>query len=346
MNVKRIFSVLWRLAVLAAALWVGIKATKYFTGAYEQPPKVALVTPKSNMEYLDAAAFGKEMEESGFTFVHADEGSTPDAGVRAMLAAGAEVIVVCCDTPFTDRDAVELAQKSSTTLIFVGAQPAEDLLNRYDKAWALVNTASHGGQLLGTQAAMAFREGRLPDHNADLVLDCMAVVPADYPFAAVIAREAAAECEHYGVYVNSQSTVSAAVAELEAALKEGQPSADSELPAETAEAAPEAAVQSPEVIFCAGSAAAEQAAARAEELGWRSGESPVWLGVVAESADAARALRRSGRAEIAVYYDRETATETLVQFARNAASHRYIAQDCPLQPDANKTSIFGYQILE
>ena len=341
---KNLFPVFLRLAALAACIYACVLSVRLATGDHGSPALVGVVGPAEPISYLDTAAFAESLAELDCEVRVSDAGiSAADAALQ-LIEQGAEVIVIGSDVPFTDPDVFTQAAAHSTTLLFVGASPQQKLLNSYDKAWALDNDAAHGGQLLGKQAAMAFREGSLQDVDDDKLLDCIGLLPGDYPSAGIVGREFLAECEHYGVYTDLHHNFTDVTADLHYSLNEvWQRDAQPADALEDDSAGDVSDTSQPEVIFCAGSRAAELAHEQARQMGWLG---TTRIAALAESRESAQALRDAGTADYIAYYDRETATSILSQFTHNALNYRFVAQDCTVQPDENKHFIFGYQLLE
>lgn len=347
---KTVFSVLWRLAALAATAILCIYAVRRCTGYYDPAPLVGLVEPDGIMHYVDSAAFGDQLQAEGYRYVKADSGSDIAGGIASLIEMNPQVIVICSDTPFTDESALQAAVEKGVTLLFVGAEPRQSILDGYDKAWALCNDAAHGGQLLGREAALAFRDGTIADANENLLLDCAVLLPQEYPSAGIIGREVLAESEHYGVYNNTSGIFSGSLDGLAAQLEEtwpGEVSAETEEPEDEPEdsdeeEAPDASI--PELIVCAGTQAAETAYVKANAMGWLEDDTPTRIAVLAESEENAKTLREKGVADFVAYYDRETATRILTAFTENALHHRFVAQDCEVQPDQEKQFIFAYKL--
>lgn len=352
---KTIFSILWRLAALAATVSLCFYAIRWCTGYYNPAPLVGLVAPDGQLSYVDADAFAEHLQSQGYRFVKA--GSTLDtaAGADLLIAMDPQVIIICCDAPFTDEAVVEHAREKDITLLFVGAEPRQALLDGYDKAWALCNDAAHGGQLLGREAALAFREGRIADVDEDILLDCVAVLPQTYPSAGVIGREVIAEAEHYGVYSDLFEVIGCPASDLPIVLdalwhgEDWQPPhtepADEEAENDNDEDEDETTypcADIPELVTCAGAEAARAVHAKAVEMGWPTTR----FAVLAESESEAAALAESGAADYIAYYDRETATRILTVFTDNVLNRRFVAQDCEVQPDPEKQFIFAYKLWE
>ena len=349
---KNIFSILWRLAALAAAIFVCTFAVRWSSGYYDAAPLVGLVAPDGQLSYVDASVLASRLRGEGYRFIKIGAPLDAVQGTDLLIGLDPEVIIVCCDVPFTDEEVAARAREKDITLLFVGAEPRQSILDSYEKAWALCNDAAHGGQLLGREAALGFREGGIVDANENLLLDCAALLPQDYPSAGVVGREVIAEAEHYGVYSDLKTTLTSPTAALAASLDEAwhgegwQPSA-----AETVEDAeneedlgyvPSSPV--PELVFCAGSRAAQLIREKADEMGWLEDGSPTRIAVLAESESQAQALRESGVGDYIAYYDRDAATRILTAFAENVLHQRYVAQDCEVQPDQDKKFIFAYKL--
>ncbi len=342
---KTVFSILWRLAALLACIAACVYAVRRASGYYDPPTMVGVVGPDVPVAYFDIDDFSASLAGLGCEVRRSDASLSAAQAALQLIEQGAEVLVIGSDVPFTDTEVFAQAAAHSTTLLFVGASPQQDLLDSYDKAWALDNDAAYGGQLLGKQAAMAFRDGTLTDADEDKLLDCIGLLPGDYPSAGVIGREFLAECEHYGVYTNLHHNFTAVMSELAYSLDEVwqfEALPDEDAPEEDTAGDP-ADTSQPEAIFCAGSHAAEIAHTQAEAQGWL-GATRIYA--LAESEASAQALRDAGLADGIAYYDRAAATRILAGFTRNVLGHHFVAQGSEVQPDANKHFILAYQLLE
>ena len=340
----KVFSVAWRLAALAACIAAGVYAYRLATGYYDPPALVGIVNSQEPVSYLDTADFTAALSDLGCEVRTADPTVPAEESVLQLIEQGAKVVVVGCDAPFTEEEVFSQASAHSTTLLFVGAAPQQALLDGYDKAWALENDAAYGGQLLGKQAALAFRDGTLADADADQLMDCMGLLPGDYPSAGVVGREFLAESEHYGVYSDLHHNFTAVSSELAHSVNElFLPGTESEDPLEDDTAGDASDTAQPEVIFCAGGRAAQTAHELSAQLGWQG---TTRIAALAENLQTAQSLRDNGIADYIAYYDEAAATNILAEFTRNALNKRFIAQGCELQPDENKHFIFGYQLLE
>lgn len=341
---KTIFSILWRLAVLAAAAACGVYAYRLATGYYDLPVMVGVVSAQQPLSYLNAEDYTAALADVGCDVRIADAALSADEAALQLIGQGASVVVIGSDVPITNAEIFSKASAGGTTLLFVGAAPQQQLLDSCDKAWVLENDAAYGGQLLGRQAALAFREGALSDADDDKLLDCAGFLPADYPASGVVGREFLAECEHYGVYTDLHHNFTVAASELEHSAEEvWLPAQLPEDPLLDDTAGDTSDISQPEALFCAGSQAAQTAHKLADSLGWLDSTQ---IFALAESLQSAQTLQQSGIAAQIAYYDQADATRTLAAMTRNALNHQFIAQGLDRQPDENKHLILAYQLLE
>lgn len=353
---KIIFSVVWRVLVLIGSIAIGMKAYQIATLCYSFSPLVGIVCSSGTMSLVDINSFSAEMANENCSIQVANPSLSTDQGTLEMIKDGAKIVLISGNT----SDPTEIFAQASahnTTLIFVGANLQQSLLDNYDKAWVLDNNTAHGGQLLGKKAALAFREGTMADGDKDQLMDYIALLPDDYPDADVIIQEFLSESEHYGVYSEEIYTFTSSISTISSSINKVWESVtiSPEEAGQSSDTKDSVAAESfdnntnhnqPEIILCAGSRAAQIATQHANQSGWFSCEFPTEIAVLAENRDSAAELEKTGSFNYIVYYDMDRATRILAEFTRNVLNNRYVAQGCDIQPDSEKHFIIGYQILE
>lgn len=263
------------------------------------------------------------LEQKGITLLEREEGETDAAALQRMVEAGARAVLIGQSTPNGGLDLMQKVSEEPVTLLFVGRHPSQTILSDSDKAWYLGSDSAHGGELLGAEAAKAFKSGDIPDTNQDMLLQVMTV--GDSP----LIDHALTECEHLGVYTEVLSYCD----------DEGN------LLPFTAEGYAQA--PKPELILCNFGSDARSARELAQELGWLDGEAPVKICCSAASKDGAASLREDGIVDLPVpYYDVDAVTLNAAVFIENALDFKFVSQGTDLAPNQQDRFILPYQVLE
>lgn len=325
---KRIFSFIFRalfvLAGAAACIYLYLYVTGYFTPA----PAVGYIHSPSRAAYLDLDVLKNELAAGDVSLLESEEGEAPAAAAQRLLELGARVLIVGQDDPQVGSALLDAAAQAGATLVFVGSDPGAAVLASSDKAWYLGSEAAHGGELLGKQVALAYRDGVIADENGDHLLQYALFQTESGGAHSQFARYALEECEHYGVYT----------ALLEYADEEGAP-----LPFNAERLTGQ---QKPEFILCTSPQDARTAYAVAQELGWLEGDAPVRIGAVAQNRGDAQALVADGVALAVPYYDPQAAARAAAAMAQNAMAFRFIGQDTGLSPDVEGRFILPFQLIQ
>ncbi len=324
---KRVLIVIAKLLTVLGGLAVCVLLYLYSIGYFSAQPAIGYIHSPNELPYIDLAVLKEHFAAQEIPFYQSDpDASYPDAA-RSLIEQGAEVLVVSQDTPEIDPEMLQLAQSNGVTLLLVGRSPETAALNSYDKAWYVGSNAALGGELLGRQLALGFRNGTIPDLNGDLLLQYVSYLSNDGPYYQELAQYAMIECEHYGVYSNL----------LEYAGEDGTPL---EFTAEQL-----AGQQKPELFVCTTEEDARMLHDLAAQLGWLEGDAPARIGAIAQDKDRAQALMDEGIVMAVSYYDLETVSQLTAQFAVNALEHQFIGQDSELQPDAAGRFLVPYGLM-
>ena len=311
---KKFFIALFKLLLLAAAVFGCIVFYLYTVGYYSPAPSVGLLRAPSGQAHLDGEALRSGLAAEGVQLLTAAEGESAEAAARRLLDEGAKVLVLPLDSAAVDREVLALATAAGAEVLCVGEEPDSAALKASGSLWYLGFLPAHGGELLGQAMAMDWREGAVADKNGDLILQYYIHQGAPTADGQDLTSCALLECEHYGVY---------------SALVEYKDEAGAAL-AFTAEAL--AGQTAPEVILCPDAGATRQALETAAALGWLEGEQPVRVYGAASSPAEAAALVEAG-ALAAAYQDPAAAGAAAAQLALNILEHRFPGTETELTAD-------------
>lgn len=325
---KRIFSFFFKTLVVLAGAAGCVYFYLYVIGYFDPTPTVGYIHSPSGAVHLDLALLRSELESGGAELLESEAGESCADAAQRMLDAGARVLVVGQDDANVSGSLLQAAEEAGATLLFVGHSPRAELLAASDKAWYLGSDPAHGGELLGKQTALAYRDGTLADENGDHLLQYVLYQSQSDDYHTQLARYALEECEHYGVYT----------ALLEYTGEEGEP-----LPFDAESLTGR---QKPEFLLCTSAADARAAHALAGQLGWLEGDTPVRIAAAAQNEEEARALITDGVALAVSYYDPEAMARAAAQMAENALSFCFVGQDTGLSPDADGRFILPFQLLQ
>ena len=312
---KRIALILAKLFVVCAALGLCVLLYLFSVGYFDPQPAIGYLHSPKELPYVDLDALEDRFAENGVRFLLGDESAGYEPAARELIEQGAQVLIVSEDEDILDPALLRLARRHSVPLVVVGRSPQLQEMEDYDKLWYVGINPALGGELLGEEMAMGFRDGTIADANGDLLLQYSLYLSDIGPYHQALSYYALQECEHYGVYSN---------------LLEYLDQNDDPLPF-TAEAL--AGQQKPELLLCTTAGDARFLYDLAEQLGWLEGDAPVRIAAVAENPELAQALVNDGVAVAASYYDIDQITQVAGQLALNALDKQFAGQGLELQPD-------------
>lgn len=312
---KRIALILAKLFAVCAALGLCVVLYLFSVGYFDPQPAIGYLHSPKELPYVDLDALEDRFEENGVRFLLGDESAGYEPAARELIEQGAQVLIVSEDEDILDPALLRLARRHSVPLVVVGRSPQLQEMEDYDKLWYVGSNPALGGELLGEEMAMGFRDGAIADANGDLLLQYSLYLSDIGPYHQALSYYALQECEHYGVYSN---------------LLEYLDENDNPLPF-TAEAL--AGQQKPELLLCTTAGDARFLYDLAGQLGWLEGDAPVRIAAVAENPELAQALVDDGVAVAASYYDIDQITQVAGQLALNALNSQFAGQGLELQPD-------------
>lgn len=312
---KRIALILAKLFAVCAALGLCVVLYLFSVGYFDPQPAIGYLHSPKELPYVDLDALEDRFEENGVRFLLGDESAGYEPAARELIEQGAQVLIVSEDEDILDPALLRLARRHSVPLVVVGRSPQLQEMEDYDKLSYVGSNPALGGELLGEEMAMGFRDGAIADANGDLLLQYSLYLSDIGPYHQALSYYALQECEHYGVYSN---------------LLEYLDENDDPLPF-TAEAL--AGQQKPELLLCTTAGDARFLYDLAGQLGWLEGDAPVRIAAVAENPELAQALVDDGVAVAASYYDVDQITQVAGQLALNALNSQFAGQGLELQPD-------------
>ena len=312
---KRIALILAKLFAVCAALGLCVLLYLFSVGYFDPQPAIGYLHSPKELPYMDLDALEDRFAENGVRFLLGDESAGYEPAARELIEQGAQVLIVSEDEDILDPALLRLARRHSVPLVVVGRSPQLQEMEDYDKLWYVGSNPALGGELLGEEMAMGFRDGTIADANGDLLLQYSLYLSDIGPYHQALSYYALQECEHYGVYSN---------------LLEYLDENDDPLPF-TAEAL--AGQQKPELLLCTTAGDARFLYDLAGQLGWLEGDAPVRIAAVAENSKLAQALVDDGIAMAATYYDIDQITQVAGQLALNALDSQFAGQGLELQPD-------------
>ena len=312
---KQIALIIAKLFAVCAALGLCVLLYLFSVGYFDPQPAIGYLHSPKELPYVDLDALEDRFAENGVRFLLGDESAGYEPAARELIEQGAQVLIVSEDEDILDPALLRLARRHSVPLVVVGRSPQLQEMEDYDKLWYVGSNPALGGELLGEEMAMGFRDGTIADANGDLLLQYSLYLSDIGPYHQALSYYALQECEHYGVYSN---------------LLEYLDQNDDPLPF-TAEAL--AGQQKPELLLCTTAGDARFLYDLAEQLGWLEGDAPVRIAAVAENPELAQALVNDGVAVAASYYDIDQITQVAGQLALNALDKQFAGQGLELQPD-------------
>ena len=312
---KQIALIIAKLFAVCAALGLCVLLYLFSVGYFDPQPAIGYLHSPKELPYVDLDALEDRFAENGVRFLLGDESAGYEPAARELIEQGAQVLIVSEDEDILDPALLRLARRHSVPLVVVGRSPQLQEMEDYDKLGYVGSNPALGGELLGEEMAMGFRDGTIADANGDLLLQYSLYLSDIGPYHQALSYYALQECEHYGVYSN---------------LLEYLDQNDDPLPF-TAEAL--AGQQKPELLLCTTAGDARFLYDLAEQLGWLEGDAPVRIAAVAENPELAQALVNDGVAVAASYYDIDQITQVAGQLALNALDKQFAGQGLELQPD-------------
>lgn len=312
---KQIALIIAKLFAVCAALGLCVLLYLFSVGYFDPQPAIGYLHSPKELPYVDLDALEDRFAENGVRFLLGDESAGYEPAARELIEQGTQVLIVSEDEDILDPALLRLARRHSVPLVVVGRSPQLQEMEDYDKLWYVGSNPALGGELLGEEMAMGFRDGTIADANGDLLLQYSLYLSDIGPYHQALSYYALQECEHYGVYSN---------------LLEYLDQNDAPLPF-TAEAL--AGQQKPELLLCTTAGDARFLYDLAEQLGWLESDAPVRIAAVAENLELAQALVNDGVAVAASYYDIDQITQVAGQLALNALDKQFAGQGLELQPD-------------
>lgn len=312
---KQIALIIAKLFAVCAALGLCVLLYLFSVGYFDPQPAIGYLHSPKELPYVDLDALEDRFAENGVRFLLGDESAGYEPAARELIEQGAQVLIVSEDEDILDPALLRLARRHSVPLVVVGRSPQLQEMEDYDKLWYVGSNPALGGELLGEEMAMGFRDGTIADANGDLLLQYSLYLSDIGPYHQALSYYALQECEHYGVYSN---------------LLEYLDENDAPLPF-TAEAL--AGQQKPELLLCTTAGDTRFLYDLAGQLGWLEGDAPVRIAAVAENPELAQALVDDGVAVAASYYDIDQITQVAGQLALNALDKQFAGQGLELQPD-------------
>lgn len=299
----------------------------YSIGSFHSSPAVGYIHSPNELPYLDFDLLKNTFAQDSIPFYEAEPNNSYLEAANTLIAQGAEVLIVNQDTDTIDNDLLETAKQHGTTLLFVGRAPSDDALSSYDKAWYIGSSSALGGELLGYQLALAFRDGMIADSNGDHLLQYWFYLSNNGPYYQELAEHTMQECEHYGVFSDQikYETEDGTALDLTTEQFSSQ--------------------QKPEVLLCATAEDARLLHSLAEHLDWLQGEASVRIAAIAKDPTSAKALISDGICFAVSYYNPAAISETVAAFARNSLAQEYIAQNIEIQPDESGRFFVPFELI-
>lgn len=324
---KHILCTIFKGLLLAAAAAACIVFYLYTIGFFAPTPTVGLLSSPSGRTYLDVPTLKSGLEAQGVELIQAEAGESYADAAGRLLDAGARVLIVPQDDSSVSGTLLADAEAAGVTVFFVGNSPDDTTLDSSADLWYLGSLASYGGELLGKEIAMDYRDGTISDANDDLLLQYYLYQSEPDVDEAELASCALTECEHYGVYT----------AQVNYTDDEG-----AALPFDADALAGQAA---PEIILCTSVEDAQTALETASTLGWLEGEQPVRIYAAADTPEEANALVADG-VQAAAHFDPVAMGSAAAQMALNALDHQFPGLGTDLTSDEAGRFILPYGLSE
>lgn len=325
---KRFFSFLFKTLFVLAGAAACIYFYLYVIGYFDPQPTVGYIHSPQEAPYVDLNLLRQELAADEIKLLESSDGEAYADAARRLLEEGARVLVVSQDAAAVNADMMRLTENAGVTVLFVGESPERSMLLASDKSWYVGSEPAHGGELLGKQVALAFRDGIIADVNDDHILQYYLYQSAPSEYGNELARYTLEECEHYGVYT----------ARAEYADEEG-----AALPFDAEHLAGQTP---PEFILCTTAQDARAAYETAMQLGWLEGDAPVRIGTAALDEDEANCLMNDGLVLAVPYYDLQTVTRATAAFAKNALRFQFVGLNTGFSPDQDGRFILPFQLLQ
>ena len=123
---------------------------------------------------VDAAlvetAFADPDSQSTVICCKASDAESLVQSAEDLLTDGAQVLIVSLPSADAADKIIDLCQPVGASVIFTGAQPSAAAMQKYDKCWYIGMLCEQTGELLGKAVAEDFKNGVIPDANADGLL--------------------------------------------------------------------------------------------------------------------------------------------------------------------------------
>lgn len=293
---------------------------------------------------VDAAlvetAFADPDSQSTVICCKASDAESLVQSAEDLLTDGAQVLIVSLPSADAADKVIDLCQPVGASVIFTGAQPSAAAMQKYDKCWYIGMLCEQTGELLGKAVAEDFKNGVIPDANADGLLQyawfggdtagggelhyryCMQSCDDMGVFSAEIFSKLTA-CGEQAGYAMAQNLLGISILPSEG-------STDSSQPEEVVDIAP-ASYPLPEAVLCSDSATARGAVPLLAEAG-------VYVACVAFSEADAQSLEEMG-IHAPTWLPRDQVTEYAVDFARNILQGRHVTLDTGLYLDDSRQSL-------
>lgn len=351
--IKQFLKFILHVLVLIFALSAAATGFLYWIGYFENETSIAYLYDDAAFCLIEIDQLAALFAEDNTPFESAPIYGQAADRVADMIEKGANSIILNLSDAPSD-ELIALAAEADVTLFFIGALPTDAQIASYDKIWCFTESTAYAGELLGEQVALGFRDGTITDKNSDILLDYIFLTPdATYMETQDAIDSTLLELDHYGVYTTdvyaAAYSVAYSAAELAAAqaaaaalgedgeevsteatetaeVTEGEEDAasdDAQEDAQTEETELSVTVSlsslsSAEVILSIGYANATYLAQQADTLGWLDGYTPTAMACIVENYAAAQSLAETGLYHSIVYFDSESATETIAIMASNA----------------------------
>lgn len=146
-------------------------------GARTDAQQVALIPapplseyPLPTAEKLTQALSDRQLAVSTY-----ERANSLETAVQQALSEGCGLFVVGLASPNEATSVINLLQPQGIPIVFYGTAPSASLSALYDKAWYIGANIEKQGELLGEALVEDYRAGRIPDKNADRLLQFAAL---------------------------------------------------------------------------------------------------------------------------------------------------------------------------
>lgn len=257
-----------------------------------------------------------------------------------LLTDGAQVLIVSLPSAEAAADILEICQPQGVSVIFTGAQPTAAVMQQYDKCWYIGMLCEQTGELLGKAVAEDFKNGVIPDSNADGLLQYAWFGGDETGGGELHYRYCIQSCDDMGVFSSEifskltacgqQAGYAMAQNLLGISILPSEGSSDSSQPEEVVDIAP-TSYPLPEAVLCSDSATARGAAPLLAEAG-------VYVACVAFSEADAQSLEEMG-IHAPTWLPRDQVTDYAVAFTRNILQGQHVTLDTGLYLDDSRQTL-------